>query len=180
MRSWLVHVSGRFAIAKELNKNENCCEQYFTHLYVLRPNRAHARDPQDKTYCVQDIGLPAAVEAGDRIEALVPPADDCTYSIGLEAVNDDFDDLHFGGVVGCDSIESAASLIDASGKQSIQVLALRSFSLIQPYRKAMFNVMRIPLLRTCLPLRTLEASYRSWLIKISKEVMAFSIFGPRA
>ena len=87
--------------------------KHWTHLYVLRPDSAHARDAQDKTYCVEDVRFPTAVEAGDRIKALIPTADDRTHSIRFEAVNDDFYDPHIGGVVGGDSIGNASSVIDA-------------------------------------------------------------------
>lgn len=46
------------------------CEPAY--LKILRPDRGHVCDSENKTYCIEDIRLPAAVQAGDGVEALVP------------------------------------------------------------------------------------------------------------
>ena len=116
------------------------------HLYVLGPNSAHARDPQDKTYRIENIRLPATIETGDGIEALVPAADDCAHSVGLEAINDNFYDPHTGVVVRCDSMGNECSGFGdrraSKQSQSIKVLALRersALSLTQSNPATMFN-----------------------------------------
>lgn len=45
-----------------------------THLEILRSNSAHVGNSEDETYRVENIGLSTAVQAGNRIEALVPCA----------------------------------------------------------------------------------------------------------
>lgn len=42
------------------------------YLKILRSNRRHVGDAENKTYRVEDIGLATAVEAGDGVETLVP------------------------------------------------------------------------------------------------------------
>lgn len=49
-----------------------------SYLDVLRPHGTHAGDSQDEAYCVEDIGLSAAVETRDGIEALVPATNNCS------------------------------------------------------------------------------------------------------
>lgn len=67
---------------------------HFTYLNILRPHSTHAGDAQNETYRVENVRFPAPVEARDRVEALVPPADDGAHGIGLEAINHDLDDFH--------------------------------------------------------------------------------------
>lgn len=66
------------------------------YLDILRPYSAHTCDPKDETYRVEDIGLPTAVQTGDRIEALIPAADDRADGVRLEAVDHDLDNPHIG------------------------------------------------------------------------------------
>ena len=71
-------------------------KQAMTNLYVLRPHGAHARNTQHKTYCIQNVRLPAPIETGNRIETLIPATDDRPDGIGLKAVNHDLNDPHSG------------------------------------------------------------------------------------
>lgn len=48
------------------------CIRHAAYRQVLSPNCRHVRDAKHETDGVQNVGLPAAVEAGDRVEALVP------------------------------------------------------------------------------------------------------------
>ncbi len=85
------------------------------HLYILRPHCGHACDAQHKTYRIEDIGLPTPIEARDRIKALVPPADDGPHSIGLEAIDHQFNDPHFGVVVAYEDLANTLLLIIGVG-----------------------------------------------------------------
>ncbi len=69
------------------------------YLYILRPHSTHTRDTQTETYRIEDVRLSTPVKACNRIEALIPAADNGTDSIGLEAVDYDLYDPHVGG--GC-------------------------------------------------------------------------------
>jgi hypothetical protein len=62
------------------------------YLDVLRPYRAHARNAQDETYCIKDIGFSTSVETGDGVEAFVPSADDRPHGVGFKTVDDDLHD----------------------------------------------------------------------------------------
>lgn len=68
----------------------------FPYLYVLRSYSTHARNPQDETYCIEDVGFPTAIKTCNGVEALVPSTDYRSYCIGFEAVDDNFYDLHVG------------------------------------------------------------------------------------
>ena len=51
-------------------------------------------DAEDEAYCVEDIGLATAVEAGDGVEVLVEARDHRALGVGLEALDDDAVDVH--------------------------------------------------------------------------------------
>lgn len=43
-----------------------------TYLQVLGAHNAQVGDTENETYCVEDVGLAGAVQAGDRVKAIVP------------------------------------------------------------------------------------------------------------
>ena len=75
-------------------------------LQVLSSHSAHIRDPQHKTYRIQDIRFPGPVQSlfplaiprprmySDGIEGWVPFIDGGSDGVALEAVDDEFFDLH--------------------------------------------------------------------------------------
>jgi len=64
------------------------------YLNVLRPHSAHTRYPQDEAYGVQNVGFPAAIETCDRVETLIPAADDSPNGIAFESIDHNLNHLH--------------------------------------------------------------------------------------
>ena len=57
---------------------------------------SHARDAEDKADGVQDIALPASIQAGDGVETRIKADDGRLGRVRLEAIKDDLHKKHGG------------------------------------------------------------------------------------